>query len=144
MVAGVTPARGKASMKKDLRELVDRLRRATTAMQEWNAAISGGSIDEITEDVICISETKMILGNVTSIRTDEGLVLVDTGSRETAEIVLKAIRTWDEAPIHTTTRGRKTARPRSGCKRQAPSAHCGTSGRRRTLSKIRCNTMCEP
>jgi alkyl sulfatase BDS1-like metallo-beta-lactamase superfamily hydrolase len=93
-------ARGKASMKKDLRELVDRLWRGEAAMQEWNAAISGGSIDEITNDVICISETK-ILGNVTAIRTGEGLVLVDAGSRETAEIVLKAIRTWDESPIHT-------------------------------------------
>jgi len=87
-------------MKQDLRQLTDRLWRGEAAMQEWNAAISGGSINEVSNDVICISETK-ILGNVTAIRTHDGLVLVDTGSRETAGIILNAIRTWSSNRIHT-------------------------------------------
>jgi alkyl sulfatase BDS1-like metallo-beta-lactamase superfamily hydrolase len=69
-------------------------------MEEWTAAVAGGAIDEVSEDVIVVS-TGYLFGNVTAVRTDAGLVLVDTGSRESAKDSLGAIRRWNDSPIHT-------------------------------------------
>jgi alkyl sulfatase BDS1-like metallo-beta-lactamase superfamily hydrolase len=40
-------------------------------------------------------------GNVTAFRTDDGLLLFDTGGRPAGPAVLTAIRAWDERPVHT-------------------------------------------
>ena len=69
-------------------------------MEEWTAAVSGGSARSITGSVIAI-HTGYLFGNATAVRTDAGLVLVDTGSRETASQTLAALRRWDESPVHT-------------------------------------------
>lgn len=69
-------------------------------MEEWTAAVSGGSARPITDSVIAI-HTGYLFGNVTAIRTQAGLVLVDTGSRETASQTLAALRRWDDSPVHT-------------------------------------------
>ncbi|MBI1774681.1 MAG: MBL fold metallo-hydrolase [Proteobacteria bacterium] len=45
--------------------------------------------------------TGYLFGNATAIRTAAGLVLVDTGSRETASQTLAALRRWDDSPVHT-------------------------------------------
>ena len=60
----------------------------------------GGSARSITGSVIAI-HTGYLFGNATAVRTDAGLVLVDTGSRETASQTLAALRRWDESPVHT-------------------------------------------
>jgi alkyl sulfatase BDS1-like metallo-beta-lactamase superfamily hydrolase len=39
--------------------------------------------------------------NVSALRTDEGLVLVDTGSAPLAQHVHSTLRTWDRSPLHT-------------------------------------------
>jgi len=69
-------------------------------MEEWTAAVSGGSARSITGSVIAI-HTGYLFGNATAVRTDAGLVLVDTGSRETASQTLAALRRWDDSPVHT-------------------------------------------
>ncbi|HEV7663862.1 MAG TPA: alkyl sulfatase dimerization domain-containing protein [Chloroflexota bacterium] len=84
----------------DLNHLVDRLWSGEVAMEQWTAAVAGGSINEVADDVIVVS-TSYLYGNVTVIRTDAGLVLVDTGSRESAKDSLAAIRRWNDGPIHT-------------------------------------------
>ncbi len=69
-------------------------------MEEWTAAVSGGSARPVADGVITI-HTGYLFGNATAIRTDAGLVLVDTGSRETASQTLAALRRWDDSPVHT-------------------------------------------
>ena len=81
-------------------QLFERLWIGAAAMEEWTAAVSGGSARSITGSVIAI-HTGYLFGNATAVRTDAGLVLVDTGSRETASQTLAALRRWDDSPVHT-------------------------------------------
>jgi alkyl sulfatase BDS1-like metallo-beta-lactamase superfamily hydrolase len=81
-------------------QLFERLWSGAAAMEEWTAAVSGGSARSITGRVIAI-HTGYLFGNATAVRTDAGLVLVDTGSRETASQTLAALRRWDDSPVHT-------------------------------------------
>lgn len=90
-------AKGKA-VEQD--RLFERLWDGTAAMEEWTAAVSGGSARPVADNIIAI-HTGYLFGNATAIRTAAGLVLVDTGSRETASQTLAALRRWDDGPIHT-------------------------------------------
>ncbi len=81
-------------------QLFERLWNGEAAMEEWTATVSGGAAKAITDDVIAI-HTGYLFGNATAIRTNDGLVLVDTGSRETASQTLTTLRHWDNAPVHT-------------------------------------------
>jgi alkyl sulfatase BDS1-like metallo-beta-lactamase superfamily hydrolase len=81
-------------------QLFERLWNGTAPMEEWTASVAGGAIKQITDSIISI-HTSYLFGNVTAIRTDEGLVLIDTGSRETASQTFAALRKWDDSPIHT-------------------------------------------
>ncbi|WP_269930520.1 alkyl sulfatase dimerization domain-containing protein [Aminobacter sp. HY435] len=80
--------------------IVDRVWNGESPMEEWTAAVSGGSIKQVSSDVIVVS-TGYLFGNVTVIRTEAGLVMIDTGSRETAQETLTAVRSWDKSPVHT-------------------------------------------
>lgn len=84
----------------DSDRLFERLWSGEAAIGEWSAAVAGGSANEISDDMIVVS-TGYLFGNVTAIRTGDGLVLVDTGSRESAKDTLAVIRRWDKSPIHT-------------------------------------------
>ena len=81
-------------------QLFERLWTGDAAMEEWTAAVSGGSAKPITDSVIAI-HTGYLFGNASAVRTDAGLVLVDTGSRETASQTFAALRRWDDSPVHT-------------------------------------------
>jgi alkyl sulfatase BDS1-like metallo-beta-lactamase superfamily hydrolase len=81
-------------------QLFERLWNGDAAMEEWTASVSGGSAQSITGDAIAI-HTGYLFGNATAIRTGDGLVLIDTGSRETASQTLAALRRWDDGPVHT-------------------------------------------
>ena len=80
--------------------LFERLWNGEATMEEWTATVSGGATRAITDDIIAI-HTGYLFGNATAIRTGDGLVLVDTGSRETASHTLGRLRQWDNAPVHT-------------------------------------------
>ena len=80
--------------------LFERLWRGEAAMQAWTATVSGGAARAITDDIIAI-HTGYLFGNATAIRTADGLVLVDTGSRETASQTRAVLRQWDNGPVHT-------------------------------------------
>lgn len=84
----------------DMNHLLERLWRGEAAMEEWSAAIAGGSAHTVSDDMIVVS-THYVVGNVTAIRTDAGLVLIDTGGRETARETLDVIRRWDSSPVNT-------------------------------------------
>jgi len=83
----------------DQDELFERLWNGAAPMEEWTAAVSGGSVKPVAEGVVAI-HTGYLFGNTTAIRTEAGLVLVDTGSRETASQALAALRRWDGSPVH--------------------------------------------
>lgn len=80
--------------------LFERLWTGAASMEDWTDAVSGGSARPIADGIIAI-HTGYLFGNVTAIRTDAGLVLVDTGSRETAHQTLAALRRWDDSPVRT-------------------------------------------
>lgn len=84
----------------ELQAIVERIWRGDAAMEAWTAAIAGGVATPVADDVVAVS-TSYLFGNVTAIRTRDGLVLIDSGSRETAHQTLAAIRAWDAGPIHT-------------------------------------------
>jgi alkyl sulfatase BDS1-like metallo-beta-lactamase superfamily hydrolase len=80
--------------------LFERIWSGTAPMEEWTASVSGGTAKPVADNIIAI-HTGYLFGNVTAIRTGAGLVLVDTGSRETASQTLAALRRWDDGPVHT-------------------------------------------
>lgn len=80
--------------------LFERLWTGDAAMEAWTAAVSGGSARPVTDSVIAL-HTGYLFGNASAVRTDAGLVLVDTGSRETASQTFAALRRWDDSPVHT-------------------------------------------
>jgi alkyl sulfatase BDS1-like metallo-beta-lactamase superfamily hydrolase len=84
----------------DFEALFERLWHGNAAMEEWSAAVAGGAVHKISDNIVTVS-TSYLFGNVTALRTAEGLVLVDSGSRETADQTLAAIRRWDDRPVHT-------------------------------------------
>ncbi len=69
-------------------------------MEDWTAAVAGGFAKPISDDAIAI-HTGYLFGNATAIRTSDGLMLIDTGSRETASQTLATLRRWDDSPVHT-------------------------------------------
>jgi alkyl sulfatase BDS1-like metallo-beta-lactamase superfamily hydrolase len=69
-------------------------------LEDWTRSVSGGAAVPVADGIIAI-HTGYLFGNVTAIRTEAGLVLVDTGSRETASQTLAALRQWDDGPVHT-------------------------------------------
>jgi alkyl sulfatase BDS1-like metallo-beta-lactamase superfamily hydrolase len=80
--------------------LFERIWDGSATMEEWPASVAGGVARPIGEDAIAI-HTGYLWGNATAFRTSEGLVLVDTGSRETASQTLAALRGWDDGSVHT-------------------------------------------
>ena len=78
----------------------ERLWRGEAAMEAWTATVSGGVAVPIADDAIAI-HTGYVFGNASAFRTGDGLVLVDTGSRETAHQMIAALRHWDDGPVHT-------------------------------------------
>jgi alkyl sulfatase BDS1-like metallo-beta-lactamase superfamily hydrolase len=80
--------------------LFERMWDGSATMEEWPASVAGGVARSIGEDAIAI-HTGYLWGNATAFRTSEGLVLVDTGSRETASQTLAVLRDWDDGPVHT-------------------------------------------
>jgi glyoxylase-like metal-dependent hydrolase (beta-lactamase superfamily II) len=69
-------------------------------MEEWTAAVSQGAITAVAENIITV-HTRYFCGSVTVIRTEAGLVFIDTAKPDTAGRTLALVRTWDGSPVHT-------------------------------------------
>lgn len=80
--------------------LFEQLWNGSAQMEEWTAAVSQGAVTSVADNIITV-HTTYFCGSVTAIRTGDGLVLIDTANRATAEKVLALIRTWDDSRIHT-------------------------------------------
>ena len=116
--------------------LFERIWSGAAPMEEWTASVSGGTVKPVADNIIAI-HTGYLFGNVTAIRTGAGLVLVDTGSRETASQTLAALRRWDDSlstpsstPTGTSTtpgvRGSSTRRPMPEASRARASSPIAT------------------
>jgi alkyl sulfatase BDS1-like metallo-beta-lactamase superfamily hydrolase len=80
--------------------LFERLWNGTAQMEEWTAAVSEGAITAVAENIITV-HTTYFCGSVTVIRTEAGLVFIDTAKPDTASQTLARVRTWDDSPVHT-------------------------------------------
>lgn len=87
-------------IKPNHRDLFERLWSGQSPMEEWTAAVSGGAVNQV-DDAVALVSTSYLFGNVTAVRTAAGLVLIDSGSRETAHETFAAIRRWDSSPVNT-------------------------------------------
>ena len=67
---------------------------------DWQRAIGTSKVTPVADDIVYIA-TRGVVGNVTAVRTKEGLVVFDTGSLSTARQVYDTLRGWDSGPIHT-------------------------------------------
>lgn len=81
----------------DIVELADRLWRGEEPGQKSSPLGQGGHLAEITQGVAFLPN----FGNCSIFDTDDGLVMVDTGSIITAQKVHEEIRSWSRKPLHS-------------------------------------------
>jgi alkyl sulfatase BDS1-like metallo-beta-lactamase superfamily hydrolase len=79
----------------DIIELADRLWHGEDPTRKTNPLGQIGHVAEITGGVAFLPN----FGNCTVIATDDGLVMVDTGSIMTAEHVYREVRSWSDQPL---------------------------------------------
>jgi alkyl sulfatase BDS1-like metallo-beta-lactamase superfamily hydrolase len=66
----------------------------------WANAIGDCQFVPVADDIVYIA-TRGVVGNVTAVRTPQGLVVFDTGGVQAARKIYDTLRTWDSSPIHT-------------------------------------------
>ncbi|MBW3669890.1 MAG: MBL fold metallo-hydrolase [Actinobacteria bacterium] len=78
-------------------ELSDRLWDGDIDTSTHHPLFSTGTLEEVAPGVAFVPS----FANVSAFATDDGLVLVDTGSLPFARLVHQSVRSWDRAPLHT-------------------------------------------
>ena len=78
-------------------ELADRLWRGEVSTAQHHPVIVNGDLVEVTDGVAFLPS----FANVTALASDDGLVMVDTGSALTAAHVHEQIRRWTSQPLST-------------------------------------------
>jgi glyoxylase-like metal-dependent hydrolase (beta-lactamase superfamily II) len=86
-------------MANDLREFGDACWNSYSG-RAWADAIGDCQAVPVADDMIYIA-TRGVVGNVSALRTSEGLVVFDSGGAQTARKIYDTLRAWDPAPIHT-------------------------------------------
>lgn len=81
----------------DLVELADRMWCGEHPAHRTNPLAGSGDLADITDGVAFLPT----FGNATVFDTDDGLVMVDTGSSITAQLVFDAVRSWSTKPLHS-------------------------------------------
>ena len=81
----------------DVLELADRLWRGKASIEEHHPFSPEGGLTAVGDRCAFVPG----FANVSVFETDEGLVMVDTGSPFTAETVHAAVRGWSADPLHT-------------------------------------------
>ena len=78
-------------------DLSDRLWRGELDIVDAHPFSLIGPVEELADGVAFVPS----FANVSALRTDDGLVLVDTGSAPLAAHVHSTVRSWDSSPLHT-------------------------------------------
>jgi glyoxylase-like metal-dependent hydrolase (beta-lactamase superfamily II) len=81
----------------DVLEMADRLWRGELGTGEYHPVGHTGGLAEICDGVVFVPS----FANVSAISTDDGLVLVDTGSAPVAPIIHTEVRRWSPERLHT-------------------------------------------
>ncbi len=84
-------------MATDILVTADRLWRGEESTSEHHPVGHLGGLTEICDDVAFVPA----FGNVTAIRTSDGLVLIDTGSSLSAQAIHENVRRWTDQRLHT-------------------------------------------
>jgi len=78
-----------------LLELSRRLLRGEVSIHDHHPFATANELEEVADGVAFVSS----FANVTAVATDDGLVLVDTGSALVADAVHDTVRAWTPAPV---------------------------------------------
>ncbi len=78
-------------------DLADKLWRGEVSIEDAHPFSLIGEAEEVSDGVAFVPS----FANVSALRTEDGLVLVDTGSKPLAEHVHRTLRTWVATPLHT-------------------------------------------
>ena len=81
----------------DIVELADRLWRGEASVKDHHPITFGGELAEITDGVAFLPT----FGNCSAFSTEDGLVMVDTGSAFTAPKMHEELRRWSSDPLNT-------------------------------------------
>lgn len=81
----------------DLLALSDRLLAGEASIEDHHPFSPANELQEVGDDTAFVQS----FANVSALRTDDGLVLVDTGSPFAAATVHAAVRDWDRSRLHT-------------------------------------------
>src|SRR5271165_1639823 len=84
-------------MATDVLDLAERLWRGEIGTGEYHPVGHTGGLAEICDGVTFVPS----FANVSAIATDDGLVLVDTGSAPVAPIIHTELRRWSPDRLHT-------------------------------------------
>jgi len=80
-----------------VKDLAEAFWRGSAATANVNPAMRFAGLEEIAPGVAFV----LSFGNVVAFDTDDGLVLVDTGSVVTADLIHAELRKWSDRPLHT-------------------------------------------
>jgi glyoxylase-like metal-dependent hydrolase (beta-lactamase superfamily II) len=81
----------------DILDLAEKLWTGEVSVEDSHPFSLLGEAEEVADGVAFVPS----FANVTAFRTDDGLVLVDTGSAPLAQHVHTTLRRWDSSPLHT-------------------------------------------
>ena len=81
----------------DIFDLVDRLWSGETELGSVRPFSHQGALVEIATDVAFVPN----FANSSIFDTDDGLVMVDTGSQLSGQVIHDAVRTWSDQPLHS-------------------------------------------
>jgi alkyl sulfatase BDS1-like metallo-beta-lactamase superfamily hydrolase len=81
----------------DVLELAERLWRGEASTAQHHPVVFGGELCEIADGVAFVPS----FANCVAFSSDDGLLLVDTGSPITASTIFNQVRSWNATPLHT-------------------------------------------
>ena len=81
-------------------DAAERILAGTLEFRDWFLGLPDVLLQEVAPDVAYVV-AKGIVGNVTLIRTPDGIVMSDTGIASAAPRILEELRKWSDRPVHT-------------------------------------------
>ena len=78
-------------------ELAERLWRGETTTSQHHPVVFSGELCEVTDGVAFVPS----FANCVAVASEDGLLLVDTGSPITAATIFNQVRSWNASPLHT-------------------------------------------
>ncbi|MDP6816330.1 MAG: alkyl sulfatase dimerization domain-containing protein, partial [Alphaproteobacteria bacterium] len=84
----------------DYRAVGEQVWQGEAGLWQWNKALEDSVAIDLTDDAAYVA-SRGVVGNVTLIRTNDGLVMIDSGNMMVSERIQAAARGWDGARVNT-------------------------------------------